>query len=260
MTRLTAAALAVSGIFFVFHQSGAAQQPAPSQIRATRIAELRAWDDFVVRAERAGDLRVQSTAVDPVASNRRIDRLQQFHAGVRVWGADIVRQSEGGAVQWLFGAVSSDISVAADPALSADEARRRLLAAGGASARLVRGPELVVLPITSGGHRLAYTAVISAERDVFRVFVDASSGEELLRYTSLHTQAAVGTGRGVQGDLKKISVLRSGGLFVAADQHRPPALTTFDMRGDLTRALEVMFDGRPLVEADLASDSDNSWT
>src|SRR5688572_14291236 len=176
MTRLTAAALAVSGIFFVFHQSGAAQQPAPSQIRATRIAELRAWDDFVVRAERAGDLRVQSTAVDPVASNRRIDRLQQFHRGLRVWGADIVRQSEGGAVQWLFGAVSSGIGIPIEAALSVDDARTRLLAAAGGSARLVRGPELLILPLASGEHRLAYTAVISAERDVLVVCLDSGFG------------------------------------------------------------------------------------
>ena len=50
------------------------------------------------------------------------------------------------------------------------------------------------------------------------------------------------------------------GAFVADDRLRPPLLTTYDMRGDLNRAVNVAFDGAPLFPSDLATDSDNLWT
>jgi thermolysin len=92
------------------------------------------------------------------------------------------------------------------------------------------------------------------------VFIDAQTGAELLRYSSIQTQEAIGTGRGVIGDTKKMSVLRQAGAFVADDQLRPPVLTTFDLRGNLNRALNVVFFGTPLFPSDVASDSDNDWT
>jgi bacillolysin len=47
---------------------------------------------------------------------------------------------------------------------------------------------------------------------------------------------------------------------VADDRLRPPLLTTYDMRGDLTRAVDVTFGGGPLFPSDVATDSDNVWT
>jgi bacillolysin len=64
---------------------------------------------------------------------------------------------------------------------------------------------------------------------------------------------------GVLGDTKKLSVLRQAGVFVTSDQQRPPALTTFDMHGELSHALNVL-DGGSLSAADIATDSDNVWT
>jgi thermolysin len=144
------------------------------------------------------------------------------------------------------------------PALSAEAATQRL--SGPSGATLLRPVELVVLRLASGEHRLAYTSVASSNNQVDRVFVDAVTGAELLRYSSIHRQEAVGTGRGTIGDTKKMSVLRQGGTFVADDQLRPPVLTTFDLRGNLTRALNVAFLGAPLFASDVAADSDNDWT
>ena len=75
------------------------------------------------------------------------------------------------------------------------------------------------------------------------------TGAELLRYSVIETQSAVGTGRGVNGDLKKISVLRQGGAYVADDQLRPPDFKTYDMRayGPFTAPL---FFGRLDYDAD----------
>ena len=45
----------------------------------------------------------------------------------------------------------------------------------------------------------------------------------------------------------------------ADDRLRPPVLTTFDMRGNLNRALNVAVLGAPLFVSDIAADADNDW-
>ena len=57
------------------------------------------------------------------------------------------------------------------------------------------------------------------------------TGAELLRYSEIQTQQpAVGTGTGVLGDRKKLSVGSDAGTYIAFDCHRPPIIETFDMR------------------------------
>lgn len=120
--------------------------------------------------------------------------------------------------------------------------------------------ELTILPITEGAPRLAYSAIVATADNVLRLFVDANTGAELLRFSEIHTQSAVGTGQGLVGGTKKLSVRSQSAGFVADDRLRPPLLTTYDMRGDLNRAVNVVFGGAPLFPADLASDADNVWT
>jgi thermolysin len=119
--------------------------------------------------------------------------------------------------------------------------------------------ELVIAPVDSGDHRLAYTAVVSRGVDVFRAFVDAHSGRELFRYSEIQTQASVGTGQGVFGERKKISVVQEAGTSFADDRLRPPVLRTFDMRANFNRAISVL-NGSALSFAERAQDSDNDWT
>lgn len=259
MRRAACAALALAGIFFVFHARGSAQQISVLRVHATVGAELRTWDAYVSQATRDGELRTRQVVRDPAMPTHTIERLEQFHQGVRVWGAEAVRDSERSVTQWLFGALSPELTITVEPRLSLAAARDRLLTTGGSGATLLREPELVILPLESGEHRLAFTAVVGGGSTVFRAFVDANSGAELLRYSAIHTQAAIGTGRGVLGDLKKLSVLQLAGVFVTNDQHRPPVLTTYDMRGDIGHAIEVI-EGAPLFASDIASDSDNDWT
>ena len=111
----------------------------------------------------------------------------------------------------------------------------------------------------ASGPTLAYAAVLSTPADIFRLFADARSGVELLRISEIQTQAAVGEGSGVLGDRKKLSVLQQAGVFVADDQHRPPVLTTYDMRFNLSRATSVVLGADVLVSSDVASDVDNIW-
>jgi thermolysin len=254
------AVIGVAAIALVLLQRpGDAQQIATLQVTATQIAELRAWDRYVAQSTQEGSLRIQSVVRDHEAPSQVIERFAQFHRGLRVWGAEVVRSSDRGVAEWVFGTVAPSVTISTDPALTVEMARSRLLDIGGDNASLLGRPALVVLPLQSSEHRLAYTGTLRQASRIFQVFVDASSGVELLRYSRLHTQAAVGTGVGVLGDTKKLSVLRQAGVFVTSDQQRPPALTTFDMRGEWTRALDVL-DGGSLSASDVATDSDNVWT
>jgi bacillolysin len=238
MTRLTAAVLA-GAAFFVWIEAGFAQQPSSMlRIAATTVTDLRTWDQYVTARLRTGDLRVLRVDQDPLLASRVVERMQQFYEGVPIFGAQIVR-----------------------PSLDVSAAERAIMGLAGPGARLVRRMELTILPMSDGAPRLAYTAVVATPDSVFRVFVDAQTGGELLRYSEIQTQAsAVGTGQGLVGGTKKLSVRSQGAAFVTDDRLRPPLLTTYDMRGNLNRTVSVVFDGTPLAASDLATDSDNLWT
>jgi thermolysin len=260
MTRLTAAALA-GAAFVVWMDVAKAQQPPSMQrIAATTTTELRSWDQYVTAALRTGDLRLLGVEQDPSLPSRVVERMQQFHQGVPIFGAQIVRDSDSGVAQSIFGEVPQRLSLETRPVLSATGAERAALDLGGAGATLLRRPELVILADTRIGPRLAYMTVVSAKPAVFRLFVDANTGVELLRFSELQSQSAVGTGQGLVGGPKKMSVRPQAGAFVTDDRLRPPVLTTYDLRGNLIRADSVLFDGAPLFPSDLATDSDNQWT
>jgi thermolysin len=160
----------------------------------------------------------------------------------------------------IFGNVEQSLSLSTVPRFSPENAASALVALGGADAIILQRCELVILALDSGERRLAYTAVVAGEAGVARMFVDANTGTELLRISEIQTQAAVGSGTGVLGDRKKLSVLAQGGTYVADDQHRPPVLTTYDMRSNLARTSLVVERGGALVASDIASDVDNEWT
>jgi len=257
MTRLIAAAVAVTLLLSL--DVGSAQQPSTLRITATTGADLRTWDGYVTAQQRSGDLRAVRVERDPSIPARTIERLQQYHQGVPVWGAQVVRDSDSGVAESIFGEVAQALTLGTQPALSSAAAEQRVIGLAGADATVLRRPELVILPLAGAEPRLAYTSVVSAARAVFRIFIDANTGNELLRYSELQTQAAVGTGRGLVGGTKKLSVVRQGAVYVADDDLRPPVLTTFDMRGNLLRTFDVL-DGAPLFASDVASDADNDWT
>ena len=71
------------------------------------------------------------------------------------------------------------------------------------------------------------------DRDFVGIFVDAQTGDEVLRYSLLRRQSAVGTGTGVLGDRKKLSTRQQSATFFADDALRPPSLVTFDMKSSI---------------------------
>jgi thermolysin len=259
MTRLTAAALAAAALFFSM-DVGVAQQPSMVRIAATTVNELRQWDAFVTARLRSGDLRMVSVEQDPSLPSRLVERMQQYHEGVPIYAAQIVRDSDSGVAQSIFGEMPQALTLSTRPALDMSAAERAIVAAAGDGARLLTRIELTILPMDDGQARLAYMTVASTRGAVFRLFVDANSGSELLRFSELQTQSAVGTGRGLVGDTKKLSVRSMSGAFVTDDRLRPPSLLTYDMRNSLNRTLDVLDGFVPLFTSDLATDSDNVWT
>ena len=259
MKRFTAAAIA--GVALLYSMNvGVAQQPSVVRIAATTVNDIRAWDGYVTSALRSGDLRALSVERDPSVPARLVERMQQYYQGVPIFGAQIVRDSDSGVAQSIFGEVPQTFTLDTRPALAGAAAEQAIIAAAGGSGTLLRRIELTILPMAGGDPRLAYQTVVSRSGSVFRLFIDANTGAELLRFSEIQTQSAVGTGRGLVGDTKKMSTRPLAGAFVADDRLRPPSLLTYDMRNNFNRLLLVLDGLVPLTTADLATDTDNTWT
>jgi bacillolysin len=245
-------------------------------ISPSSLTELRAWDAQSRRMLRDGDLRIRDSREDTLIAGRVIERADQYYKGVRVFGGDVAFQLQDGVLLSMFGALYQGISVEASPDVDADLARQAVEKASGVELGPERQPELVVLPI--GGtddaptiaaarptaYRLAWRLRAMSDSDLREYFVDARDGSIAFDYSRLETQntgpSAVGRARGVLGDSKKISVAPQSGRFVAVDDLRPPAIITYDMKGDLTRTLNILNGVTRATTSDYASDDDNNWT
>jgi bacillolysin len=260
--RACAAAIGLAAIAVPLDRI-AAKQPGRGllTIRPGSIAELREWAPRIDNLRRSGDLRLRIRRDDLIVSGRIHERYDQFHRGIRVVGADVAEQLNRGQMVSAFGNIYEGIDI--DPTPSIDADRARLAVEERAGVEIGRAPELVVLPQGEGGdvtYLLAWRVRATNERDVREYFVDARDGSIAFDYSDLKTQSAVGRGQGVLGDTKKISVSSSSGQFVATDRLRPPAINTYDMRGDYQRTLRYLNEVIQLTGNDLASDSDNTWT
>ena len=257
--RLSACVLTI--LILALHPLNARQsQEGGISIAATTLAYLRLWDDEADRLVRQGDLRRYRVQADEMLTGGQIERLAQYHKGVPIFGADLVRASHHGVSTAILGRLYRDVALDTTPTISATEAAARLIATAGKGAVLLGVPELVILPLDTSGYVLAYHGRLFSGRELLTVFVDARNGAELLRWNDLHTQAAVGRGRGVLGDEKKISTRPMAGRFVAEDWLRPPSVLTFDLRGDLRRAIDMLMARTAPADVDLASDADNDWS
>ena len=235
-----------------------------ARVEASSGAALREWSGMVDRLLASGELAVRLTRDDTMIPGRRHERLAQLHLGVPVFGGELTRQSDAAGTLTVFGTLYEGIDVAVAPRLRPADAEARLAARGGRPFGSRGGPELVVLPLEGGGYRLAYRARTFFEEslDVRQSFLDAATGELLREYSDIQKQAA-GTGTGVLGDQKKISVAPGGSGFTTSDRLRPPAISTYDFRFDVNRLIQFLnADGAPwnLTSSDLGTDNDNVWT
>jgi Zn-dependent metalloprotease len=182
--------------------------------------------------------------------------------GVPVYGGDVVRQTDAaGLTISIFGTVYEGISIPTEPKLSAPEVQAIVTGMTGVELGPARLPKLAILPREGGEFVLVYLVRVATAADITLYFVDAHTGAVVMERSDAHRQAAaVGMGTGVLGDRKKISASAQGGGFASSDKLRPPAIDTFDMRGNLGRTLNFLNDVVDLGASDFATDSDNDWT
>jgi bacillolysin len=237
--------------------SAALAQGHPTTVAATRAtADLRAFDQIVDGMIRDRALVVRDTQRDTLLPDRLHERLDQYLRGVRIVGGDLTRQTAPDGTISLFGTLHTGLTLDLTPALSADQAREAIAkAAGGVPSG--GEPELVILPLSDGYH-LAYAGQVLVDVELMNVFVDARSGTLLQQYSDFIRE--VGHGRGTYGDDKKVSAKALSGTFVTDDPLRPAALTTYDMKGNLSRTVSLLNRATSLAPSDIASDTDNDWT
>ncbi len=254
-----AAVSAGVAVLLLCGQGTNAQQRPAASIDPRTVPELRTQVDRVDRMLRGGGLRMRSRQVDKLVPGRRIERADQYHRGVRVFGADVARQVAGGQVVSMLGTLYDDIDVDPDPAVSEDEARRLVESHAGVRLGPARAGELVILPRDIGDFKLTWRIRAASGEDLREYFVDARSGTIAFDYSDLQSQQAVGRATGVLGDSKKISTTRFGGAFTLDDALRPPALRTYDMKGDPFRTTSVINGVVSLGQTDVGTDADNTW-
>ena len=221
--------------------------------------DVRAWDLEITRLRRDGTLRVVREREDTLIPRRQHERLAQYHDGLLIVGAEITRQSEAGAPVSMFGTLYRGIDIVTTPQISAARAQAVMLAQPGAQT-VIDDPVLVILPIEAGGFALAYRLVTIFSNDILVSFVDAQDGQIRQQYSDLQTQAVAGQGTGVLGGTKKVSTDQSGGAFRTSDRLRPPAILTYDLKGNVDRVNAILSRRAELAITDLAVDADNTWT
>jgi thermolysin len=259
-TRVCALVLASIGVCAATSIVTARQTRAPLRIATGSAAEVRQWEGRVRSLQRSGDLRLRQRRADALVRGRSHERFDQFHRGVRVYGADLSQQESGGVVVSMFGRLYEDIDVDTTPRIERAAARAIVERRAGAPLGPRRLPELVILPLDSGRFVLAWRLRAAAGADVREYFVDADTGAITLDFSVRKSQSAVGRATGVLGDSKKISVTPNSGRFLADDALRPPSIVTYDLRGNPQRTISIINGFVTPTVNDIASDTDNVWT
>jgi bacillolysin len=264
-------ALAVATIAALAWPPAVSTQAVPSfeahafTVAPATVSDVRVWDAELTRMERSGALRLVRARDDTVLAGRRHERFAQYIGDVPIFGAEVTRQTENGLPVSILGALYRGGDTGTTPRLTAEAARRVMLAQPRAETVLGQ-PQLVILPLDlipsrplGSGLRLAYRVVTTFPDDILVSLVDAVNGDILLQFTDLQRQAAVGTGIGVLADLKKISTEQTASGFRTSDELRPPAILTYDLKGDVARVIAILNGRATLGVADLATDADNEW-
>ena len=233
---------------------------------AADLDALRQWDATVDGMAGTGELVAVSRLNDASLEGRTHEYLAQYHAGVAVHGGGVSRQLDAaGVTVSLFGTLYQGIDVNVTPALSGAEVAALLEEMHGGEVIAAGPPSLTILPGLDGSYTLTYLIAMSDRR--FH-FADANDGHIVHSVDAVRSQAAVGEGTGVKGDLKKLSTNSTGSRFEAHDMLRPAEIVTLDAQGDDDRVDHLLDDhliqglpeGSPIWTADdIASDPDNDW-
>lgn len=255
MSRVTAVSMAA--LVLAAGAVGLARQPPDVVPREWWAAHPTPLTRLAAMME-AGRLQVSRVHRDTMLPGRTHERLRQLHEGLPVFGAEVVRQVDGGFVRTAFGRVYEGIVLPTTPAVHADDAARLATAVIEGPAVMFETVSLGVLPV-DGRYTLAWRVPVRGRRSIDDVFVDASTGVILRRRSRIRTQLGdIGLGRGVFGDDKKVAARRTSGGFETHDALRPGPIQTYDFAGSPSRLFAFLRTG-VLSPADLGRDADNSW-
>jgi hypothetical protein len=176
------------------------------RVEALSPPNVRDWSARIDRLLASRDLVIRQTRDDTMIAGRRHERLAQLHRGVPVFGGELAQQSDFSGALTVFGTFYEGIDLDVAPSLGPRDVERALAARGGQPFGDEGAPELVVLPREGGAYRLAYRvrAVFLESFDIRQSFYDARTGELLLDYRDVETQASgmAAKGTGVLGDEK----------------------------------------------------------
>jgi Zn-dependent metalloprotease len=249
--RLGAAAVLLSGA------SIAQAQGHSTTLAVSRtVGDLRSADQAIDSMIRDRTLVVRDVQRDTLLPDRVHERLDQYVRGVRIVGGDLTRQTAPDGTVSVFGTLHTELTLDLTPRLSVAAARGTIATAAGGEAT---GPEaeLVVLPLSDGYH-LTYRGQAIVGLQIMNVYIDANTGALLQQYSEFVSE--IGKGTGTYGDVKKVSAKTMSGAFVTDDVLRPTDITTYDMKGNLTRLTSILNVQTSVLASDIASDTDNDWT
>ena len=203
----------------------------------------------------SGRLQVARIQADSYFPGRHHERLNQYHRGVRVFGAQLVWQKQAGLIISITGKIYDSVNVDTTPTLTASRAEAHALASEPPGTRVVGDTELVVLPLGES-YSLAYYMRLRGAGTLQAVFIDAHSGTRLLEWNDLHTQhEGVGLGIGTWGDRKKMTSEQAAGTYRAVDMIRPFGIKTYDVNFNYNAWNSFKTE----TDSFLATDSDNKW-
>ena len=189
MKRVMAIATAAAALFLSL-QVGSAQQPSSLRFNATTANDLRTWDQFVTRAGasgRAARHAGRAGSLAAVANGRADAAVLPGRSGLGCRGR--ARFGRRRARVDLRRCVSAVRTWIRSPALTVEAARSRSFLSRRRRRTLLRPVD----PVPCSGCRpesIAWRTRASwrVTNQVFRLFIDARSGAELLRYSSIQTQ------------------------------------------------------------------------
>ncbi|HEX6865376.1 MAG TPA: hypothetical protein VF414_21285, partial [Thermoanaerobaculia bacterium] len=237
----------------------------PMQIRGSRLQKVHGTELATAQSFLSANrslLRLQDPGRELAAAGRFRDelgfshlRFEQRYQGLRVWPAEVlVHLDEEGSVYLLNGAYVPTPTLGVRPVFSAEAAVRKAQAIAKGS---VSKPELFVFAPGDRAARLAWRVEVEvSEASRWLVVIDAVNGARLLAYDQVMHGHAAGSGRDLQGVIRKLDLWRSGRTYYMVDTSKamfdggsvPPVPATtrggifvFDLRNqdDPSRALPV---------------------
>jgi Fungalysin/Thermolysin Propeptide Motif len=167
-------------------------RPTSAPIIAGTPSESLRWSGWI--EERLGDgrLALKSRWSDPLVTGRIVERFEQRHGGVPVYGAEVVLQRRGDTLEAVFGATEEITVGEGGPAMTPASARRAIEHAAAISLPRDREPSLFIVRQPDGGATRAYCDRVLAHEGPRTVCVDSGDGRPALTLDETRRQARQG--------------------------------------------------------------------